>query len=396
SRIWAKIYRNLHAILLVSIFVVTLAILQRAFFRSQPLFPEKNSEDSHKSSKQVFIPRQKSFWIENINKSVTEDKVVKAWDVIDVHCSANSSLTRMPWFAELGANIQKFLLYQHCRFFPMLFNHPEKCEGDVYLLLVVKSMILQHRRREAIRKTWGQEREVRGKKVRLVFLLGVTIQGEEHPHHQKLLEYEDRLYGDILQWDFEECFYNLTLKEVNFLKWFSIYCPSVPFIFKGDDDIFVHTGNIIEFLESSGGMLDLFVGALLSTSLPIREKNSKYFIPPEIFNGTFYPPYVSGGGFLMAGPLAMKMHIASENMDLFPIDDVFLGMCLKVLHVSPKPHSGIKTWGVQEPGKEKMISRDPCFFQNLLVVHKLTPGELILMWKLVTSDLICTRKTQRL
>nr|XP_015211460.1 PREDICTED: UDP-GlcNAc:betaGal beta-1,3-N-acetylglucosaminyltransferase 7-like isoform X2 [Lepisosteus oculatus]XP_015211462.1 PREDICTED: UDP-GlcNAc:betaGal beta-1,3-N-acetylglucosaminyltransferase 7-like isoform X2 [Lepisosteus oculatus] len=381
-RICKRSYCSLHTVLLVTIFMVTLAVMQKAVFKSHTRFSEQQSH--------VFIRKQSSFLAKDGNTSVTEDEVVKAWDVINVHCSANVSLTRMPWFADLGKNIQQFLLYRHCRFFPMIFNHPEKCEGDVFLLLVVKSMIPQHRRREAIRKTWGQEREVRGKRIKLVFLLGAATRGEEHPHHQKLLEYEDRLYGDILQWDFEESFYNLTLKEVNFLKWFSIYCPSVPFIFKGDDDIFVHTGNVVEFLESSGNEPDLLIGAVLYTSPPVREKNSKYFIPLEIFNETFYPPYVSGGGFLMAGPLAMKMHIASEDLDLFPIDDAFLGMCLKVLSVSPKEHTGIKTWGVQEPGRETM-SKDPCFYQDLLVVHRFEPGELILMWKLLTSDLICTQ-----
>uniref|UniRef100_A0A0E9PZF7 Uncharacterized protein n=1 Tax=Anguilla anguilla TaxID=7936 RepID=A0A0E9PZF7_ANGAN len=40
----------------------------------------------------------------------------------------------------------------------MLINHPEKCrEENVNLLIVVKSVIEQRDRREAVRKTWGKE-----------------------------------------------------------------------------------------------------------------------------------------------------------------------------------------------------------------------------------------------
>uniref|UniRef100_W5N9U9 Hexosyltransferase n=1 Tax=Lepisosteus oculatus TaxID=7918 RepID=W5N9U9_LEPOC len=335
-----------------------------------------------------------SVWTGGRNESVTEHKVVRAWDVTDAHCSANTSLAALPWFAEVGERTQQFLLYRHCRYYPMIFNHPEKCEGDVYLLLVIKSMIPQHRRREAIRKTWGEQKKVNGKKVRLVFLVGAATLGEEHVHHQKLLEYEDRLFGDILQWDFKDTFYNLTLKEVNFLKWFSTYCPNVPFVFKGDDDIFVNVENIVEFLEKNGSNPDLIVGTLLYTSPPVREKNNRYFVPAEMFNETFYPPYLSGGGYLMAGPLTVRLHLASERVDLLPIDDAFVGMCLRVLHVSPKEHSGIKPWGIHEPGKKNELSKNPCFYRDLLMVHRFTPGELLLMWKIMKSDVICSRRLQ--
>ncbi|XP_069042975.1 UDP-GlcNAc:betaGal beta-1,3-N-acetylglucosaminyltransferase 7-like [Lepisosteus oculatus] len=393
SQIRGKISNNLQGIILAVILVVTVVIVQVTMLRYQNLVPENNYQDRQKDSKSMSSRGRGAFWMEYDNGSHIDNSLVQGWDVTNANCSANSSMVSMPWFAGVGERIQRFLLYRHCRYFPMIFNHPEKCGEDIYLLMVVKSVITQYKRREAIRRTWGQEKEIRGKKIRLVFLLGTDSKGEEQAHYQKLLEYEDRVFGDILQWDFEDSFYNLTLKEVGFLKWFSIYCQSVPYIFKGDDDVFVNTDNIVEFLEHSNKE-DFIIGEIFKNAAPIRNEKSKYFVPEVMFRETFYPPYLGGGGFLMGGPLAMRMYGVSNELEIFPIDDAFIGMCLKVLQVSPMHHKGIKTRGKIDYIKEKLMSKDPCLYHNLLLFHKLTPEKLIVMWKWVKSNLICPNTNQ--
>ncbi|XP_062869138.1 UDP-GlcNAc:betaGal beta-1,3-N-acetylglucosaminyltransferase 7 [Trichomycterus rosablanca] len=310
----------------------------------------------------------------------------RTWD-----CSANLNVTLEEDFSALEPNVQQFLLYRHCRYFPMIMNHPEKCSGDVYLLIVIKSIITQHDRREVIRQTWGKEQVIDGKKTKTLFLLGKSSNEMEKENHQKLLEYEDYIYGDILQWDFMDTFFNLTLKETHFLKWFFTYCGNVQYIYKGDDDVFVSVGNILEYLESCMTVKDLFAGDVLMKAKPIRRKTNKYYIPETLYNKTYYPPYAGGGGFLMDGPLARKLYWASETLDLYPIDDVFLGMCLEVLHVTPIKHDAFKTFGLLKDKKSK-LNKEPCFYKSMIVVHKLLPQELLDMWRLVNSDLVCTQK----
>ncbi|KAM3619145.1 uncharacterized protein V6R79_003692 [Siganus canaliculatus] len=324
---------------------------------------------------------------------MTEDSSPRIWDVTMSNCTANQNLSSQPWFKSLEPNFKQFLLYQHCRFFPMIFNHPEKCAGDIYVLLVIKSVATQHDRREVIRKTWGKEQVIAGKRVKTLFLLGQSSNEAERSNHQKLVEYENQIYGDILQWDFLDSFFNLTLKEIHFLKWFHIYCPSVRYIFKGDDDVFVSVENIIEFLESSKSSENLFVGDVILKARPIRRKDSKYYIPVAMYNKTNYPPYAGGGGFLMDGPLARRLHWAAESVELFPIDDVFLGMCLEVLHVTPVKHDAFKTFGLVK-NKNSKLNREPCFFRSMIVVHKLLPSDLMHMWNLVNSDLVCSQKVE--
>lgn len=323
----------------------------------------------------------------------TEDSSPRSWDVTSSNCSANLNLSSQEWFKGLEDNFKQFMLYRHCRYFPMHLNHPEKCTGEIYLLMVIKSVATQHDRREVIRKTWGKEQVVDGKRIKTLFLLGKPSNEAERANHQKLVEYEDYIYGDILQWDFLDSFFNLTLKETHFLKWFNTYCPSVRYVFKGDDDVFVSVENIFEFLESSDHKKNLFVGDVIFKAKPIRKKENKYYIPQALYNKTHYPPYAGGGGFLMDGSLVRRLHWAADTLELYPIDDVFLGMCLEVLQVTPVKHNAFKTFGLVK-NKSSKLNREPCFFKNMIVVHKLLPSDLMNMWNLVKSDLVCSQKVE--
>ncbi|TDH10844.1 hypothetical protein EPR50_G00079300 [Perca flavescens] len=318
-----------------------------------------------------------------------------SWDAQVLNCSEDASVRTQDWFRRLDPRFHQFVLHRHCRYFPMLINHPEKCaDGEVQLLMVVKSVIEQHDRREAVRKTWGKEHTVGGKKIKTLFLLGSPTPGKDTKNLQKLIEYEDMIYGDILQWDFMDTFFNLTLKEVNFLKWFNIYCSGVQFIFKGDDDVFVNTHNLLQligFRVEERKEAELFVGDTISKAIPIRNRQSKYYIPKELYDKP-YPPYVGGGGFLMSSQLARRLFVVSEDLELYPIDDVFLGMCLQKLHLAPEMHPGFRTFGITRRRVSPM-NGEPCFYKNLIVVHKLSAQELLRMWSVVNNeDLICAQR----
>lgn len=343
-----------------------------------------------KDSKRQTAPKARA----NTQKPrTTEDNVVRTWDVTSSNCTANLNLSSQEWFKGLEDNFKQFMLYRHCRYFPMVLNHPEKCAGDVDLLMVIKSVATQHDRREVIRKTWGKEQLVDGKRVKTLFLLGKPSSVAEKANHQKLVEYEDLIYKDILQWDFLDSFFNLTLKETHFLKWFHTYCPNVRYVFKGDDDVFVSVGNIFEFLESSSSTKDLFVGDVIFKAKPIRKKDNKYYMPVALYNKPHYPPYAGGGGFLMSGTLARRLHWVADTMELYPIDDVFLGMCLEVLQVTPIKHNAFKTFGLVK-NKNSKLNKEPCFFKSMIVVHKLLPSDLMHMWNLVNSDLVCSQRVE--
>ncbi|XP_072461940.1 UDP-GlcNAc:betaGal beta-1,3-N-acetylglucosaminyltransferase 7-like [Notamacropus eugenii] len=320
------------------------------------------------------------------------EKGPPAWDVEVSNCTADARVLRQAWVGRGPTHIRQFMLHRHCRYFPMLHNHPEKCSGHVHLLLAVKSSLARADRREAIRQTWGREAEARGGRgaVRTLFLLGSNLRDKARDPYAYLVGLEDRLYRDILQWDFLDSFFNLTLKEVNFLRWLELFCPRVSFIFKGDDDVFVSPANLLQFLEERSPREDLLLGHVLYGARPIRRQRSKYYVPRPLYNRSFYPPYVAGGGYLLSRRVAHRLHVASQSLELYPIDDVFLGMCLRVLPMSPTPHPGFKSFGIAPSGKSP-LNRDPCVFRSMMMVHRLQPEELLEMWERVHGRLNCSR-----
>lgn len=129
-------------------------------------------------------------------------------------CRANASAAAQPDFAGQPQQVRDFLLYRHCRDFALLQDAPAKCAEPVFLLLAIKSSPANYERRELLRRTWARERRVRGAPLRRLFLLGTAADPREARKVDRLLALEARAHGDILQWDFHDSFFNLTLKQV--------------------------------------------------------------------------------------------------------------------------------------------------------------------------------------
>ncbi|GCC31404.1 N-acetyllactosaminide beta-1,3-N-acetylglucosaminyltransferase 2-like [Chiloscyllium punctatum] len=279
-----------------------------------------------------------------------------------------------------------FLRYMNCKDYSQRIDQPDKCDGDTFLLLVIKSVAANFERRQAIRETWGKESTVEGMKVRTVFLLGSASNVGDGPDLWRLLEFENRLYRDILQWEFKDTLFNLTLKDYLFLKWATVHCPHVRYVFKGDDDVFVNTPVMVTYLKSLSDDISsqLYVGQTIVNATPLRDKKSKYSIPKSFYDGA-YPAYAGGGGFLYSGSLVRSLYKVSHYIPFFPIDDVFTGMCFMALKISLLHHSGFQTFDIEPKHRD-----NPCAHINLILVHQRSPRQTALLWRALRSpDLKC-------
>ncbi|XP_051238664.1 UDP-GlcNAc:betaGal beta-1,3-N-acetylglucosaminyltransferase 9 isoform X2 [Dicentrarchus labrax] len=300
-------------------------------------------------------------------------------------------------------DFEGYLREKDNRDFKLLIDQPEKChiagaeeEAAPYMLIAVKSIAADFDKRQVVRRTWGKEGLFQnGVSIRTVFLLGVPRNRTALPLWDRLLTYESQTFRDILLWDFDDTFFNLTLKETHFLKWVNSSCPHVKFIFKGDADVYVNVENILEMLQGQKPDEDLFVGDIIINAKPIRRRSSKYYVPEFIYGVSLYPNYAGGGGFVMSGHTARRLSSACQQVELFPIDDVFLGMCLQLIGIKPSRHQGFRTFGIPRPSAAPHLQTfDPCFYRELMVVHSLSVPQIWLMWNLLHDPkLICHNRT---
>ncbi|XP_077103523.1 N-acetyllactosaminide beta-1,3-N-acetylglucosaminyltransferase 2 [Siphateles boraxobius] len=305
-------------------------------------------------------------------------------------CSPNYEINNtIPDFFNLPTQMKDFVTSMHCREYPLIIDALDVCDGGPLakkraptLLLAIKTQPADFVNREAIRETWGRSGRIksrggRQRLVRRVFLLGKS----KDLHIEEKLQLESDKYGDIIQWEFMDTFFNLTLKDVLFWDWFSRRCTHARFIFKGDDDIFVRTPALLDYLlaEEANGfrsnkMEAFVVGDVINSAAPVRSNGSKYYIPESFFKGV-YPSYPGGGGVVYSGSLAHRLLEVSQKVHLFPIDDVYLGMCLQRLGVYPIHHPAFLTFDFP-----KDEPKEPCAYHTILLVHKRSPAEMFQLW----------------
>uniref|UniRef100_F7BV87 Hexosyltransferase n=2 Tax=Xenopus tropicalis TaxID=8364 RepID=F7BV87_XENTR len=306
-----------------------------------------------------------SYW-NNKEQNLLDSKDMRAW-------TCKTSKEPLKDLKTYPEPLQLFLQHGGCREYRLIIDQPDKCPYNrTFLLLAIKSSPQNFAQRQAVRSSWGTERCYGGLYVRLVFLLGVAPGQDFSP----LIWYENGQSHDLLQWDFLDTFFNLTLKDQLFLGWARLRCSGAKYILKGDDDVFVRTPEIVQELTLLGGhqTQSLYMGHVVSSAKPYRDPRSKYYIPYSYYAGS-YPPYAGGGGYVFSGALTPWLYLVSYFVIPFPIDDVYTGMCFMALGMKPTGHPGFQTFEI--PGRQKY----PCCSKtHLLLEHKKSPQEMLQMW----------------
>lgn len=247
-------------------------------------------------------------------------------------------------------------------------------DNDVFLLITIKSTCSHESRRKAIRSSWGNVNwifEHLSVRVKIVFALGRCDTKEESLN----LLIESELHEDIIQWDFVDNFRNLTLKQFLQWQWYATHCMDVPFLFQGDDDVFVNIVKIVSLLLSTpvGLEQNLWTGSVLRNGSPIRVNTSRYYVSKSLYPRTHYAPYVSGGGYLISGYLVVRVFLQTLKARIIQVDDAFLGILSEAVGVEPIIGNHIfATWGLNDPnGKD---------ISKVVTYHKALPFPMMAMW----------------
>ncbi|XP_077575168.1 N-acetyllactosaminide beta-1,3-N-acetylglucosaminyltransferase 2a [Stigmatopora nigra] len=268
----------------------------------------------------------------------------------------------------------------HCRESKVLHTpRPGSLPADLFLLMAVKSLVPHFVRRQAIRQSWGRIGRLANRTVATIFLLGQTPAEDHHPDLRGMLAREAQLHGDLLQWEFRDTPLNLSLKEALFLRWFHRNSSRTRFVLEAHDDTFVHTLKILDFLETwaLAGSDSLFSGNVIDDGRPPVDRTHPDFVPPSVFTGV-YPPYATSGEFLLSGEVALRLHQVSRSVLLFPVHDVYMGLCLHKLGLVPQKNAGFAKRPINDDYEDEQEVNS-----KLMVVSGCTPQEMLRMWNTV-------------
>ncbi|XP_072259115.1 beta-1,3-galactosyltransferase 5-like isoform X2 [Pyxicephalus adspersus] len=305
-------------------------------------------------------------------------------DLPDIHHPFPANLSSHPSLRRSATlydkNFSFFLnLTDYSRLYPALQTY--RCRAVIGLLgycqtreplilLAVKSHPIGRHRRDSLRRTWARETILGGYHFKRVFLVansGLKRQME------KLIE-EASIFEDIILWDFMESHHNLSLKERCFLEWLHYRCPEASYIFKGDDDEFVNPYALVSYISSSPREHRLQIHGQLQIHAP-PERWGKYAIPFSVYPHAYYPPFVSGGGFLLPSELVPSLSWAASIIPIFPLDDVFFGFLALAANVSFHHDPRFRSFGLKND--------IDCRYVDVLVAHGLTPQRILEVWQLL-------------
>ncbi|XP_060082712.1 beta-1,3-galactosyltransferase brn-like [Ylistrum balloti] len=221
-------------------------------------------------------------------------------------------------------------------------HKPEKCkfysQKGARLAILVKSAAQNWYRRHTVRTTWAK---VHPGVIKVVFLVAYnkSVQG--------MIDYEADFYKDIIQENFQDAYFNNTLKTVMAFNWAMESCADANYYLFVDDDHFVNVPGLVQFIKSLSRdtQENLFLGFLISCGEPERSKTSKWQISLELYPFDLWPPYLAGGAFVTSFSVAQKMQLAFPYVKPIGIDDAYLGMVAKKLSIRPMDSVNFHTTG---------------------------------------------------
>lgn len=292
----------------------------------------------------------------------------------------------------------------------LLIPNEDACRGPgapPFLLILVCTAPENLNQRNAIRVSWGGQRQARGLRVQTLFLLGEP--SGRHPEND--LAREAAAQGDILQAAFQDSYRNLTLKTLSGLNWAEKHCPKARYILKTDDDVFVNVPELVSELVRRGGRWEqwergmepqreaeagdeeweggsptlgsqpmplLYLGRVHWRVSPSRTPGSKHQISEEQWPPTWgpFPPYASGTGYVLSASAVQLILKVASGVPPLPLEDVFVGVSARRGGLTP-------THCVKLAGATHYPLDRCCYGKFLLTSHRLDPWKMQKAWKLV-------------
>lgn len=217
--------------------------------------------------------------------------------------------------------------------------NPRLCSGNgsVHFLVLVQSAVKNFERRALVRDTWGSvcRRNDSAAGGRALCRMGFVLGTSPDPVLEYKLRDEASRHGDLVQSDFVDSYYNLSLSTVTGLRWAQENCKRYGYLVKADDDAFVNLAALREYLAAgSRRRRRAIIGYLMKGFRPNRNRASKWFTSPQLFAKARLPDFVSGFAYAVTHDAVGPLYAAARQTPMFPFEDVYVtGMCREMAPV---------------------------------------------------------------
>lgn len=147
---------------------------------------------------------------------------------------------------------------------PKLEECDPSSQKKLFLLAIVMIGVGFEDKRQLIRSTWGNVTHAPDLKV----IFAVALSRDNATNHRVKLEAEK--YNDILQEDFIDDYFNITIKVIGAFKYFTENNCRVDRLMRINDDVVIQRGRLIQFLKNINHTRNLIIGHAILGAGPIR------------------------------------------------------------------------------------------------------------------------------
>ncbi|GFR86767.1 beta-1,3-galactosyltransferase 1-like [Elysia marginata] len=174
------------------------------------------------------------------------------------------------------------------------------------------------KRRQTARHIYGNFQNTQPYRIKIVFLVGIA-KGRET---EDQLSHESLKYGDILQGNFVEHYFNLSYKTIMGYRWAQRHCRDVRLVCKIDDDVFVDVFKFFDYFLPIISIRKRVIYGYLN-SKPRVHRRGKYWVGEDEFSGKQYPQFCNGFFVVATQDVIADLYQVSKTVRFFRLEDVF-------------------------------------------------------------------------
>ena len=218
-----------------------------------------------------------------------------------------------------------------------LINNKTLCSNSKrhILFIFIHSAATHFKQRSLIRQTYASYNSCTSIYVlKHLFILAKPESMEVNDEITK----ESIRFGDVMQGNFKDHYRNLTYKHLLAFKWIQTFCNEAELIIKVDDDTFINTPHLIEYVERYKDIY--FIKPSITCSVfrrqsPRRDPSDKWYVSEFEYPNKLYPAYCEGFAYITTIEVIKQLYKISQTIPPYWIDDVYVtGILRETVQIS--------------------------------------------------------------